>query len=204
MTQQWMFLKSNNNSLLLAGIIFLVLPIAVLAADWQQDFGKAEAIFNGRTQEDSIPLFEDLVSRISDESQRRLLTLEEVKLMARSLDYLGQSYFNMNQQENARKAFLNLLSLDPDYKINEDLVSSKIVNFFGELKKEHLARKPADNPQRPLILETGVEQLRRYDAAAAADSFQRLITENPADAEARSAMSEAWYVLGFDKRARLE
>ena len=58
---------------------------------------------------------------------------------------LGISEFHMGDQAQARAAFVNLLSFDPDYALDAFLVPPAIVDFFDKVKKEH---EPALAPLR--------------------------------------------------------
>ncbi len=52
---------------------------------------------------------------------------------------LGISEFHLGDQAQARAAFVNLLSFDPDYTLDPFLVPPPIVDFFDRVKKEHEA-----------------------------------------------------------------
>ena len=116
----------------------VLLPLSGITEDWNKAFQEAELAFQGRNQTACIPLFENLIRQIGEEAKSRLLTADEKQLLVRSLDYLGQTHFNLNQQEKSRAAFLKLLELDPDYTMSEDLVSSKIIALFQELKAKNM------------------------------------------------------------------
>jgi len=58
---------------------------------------------------------------------------------------LGISEFHMGDQAQARAAFVNLLSFDPDFALDAFLVPPAIVDFFDKVKKEH---EPALAPLR--------------------------------------------------------
>jgi hypothetical protein len=50
---------------------------------------------------------------------------------------LGISEFQLGDQDQARAAFVALLSLDPDYGLDPFLVPPPIVEFFDRVKREH-------------------------------------------------------------------
>ena len=50
---------------------------------------------------------------------------------------LGLSEYNLGDRAAARTAFVNLLSFDPDYKLDPFLVPPPIVDFFDKVKREH-------------------------------------------------------------------
>jgi hypothetical protein len=58
---------------------------------------------------------------------------------------LGISEYHLGDQPQARAAFVNLLSHDPDYALDPFLVPPAIVEFFDRVKREH---EPALAPLR--------------------------------------------------------
>ncbi len=58
---------------------------------------------------------------------------------------LGISEYHLGDQAQARAAFVNLLSHDPDYALDPFLVPPPIVEFFDRVKREH---EPALAPLR--------------------------------------------------------
>jgi len=50
---------------------------------------------------------------------------------------LGISEYHLGDMNQARSAFVNLLSYDPDYALDPFLVPPPIVEFFDRVKKEH-------------------------------------------------------------------
>ena len=69
---------------------------------------------------------------------KRPLTEPERLLLHRSLDYLGQGFFLEGQQEEAQNVFLKLIESDPNYRMNEELISSKIISFVQEIKNKNV------------------------------------------------------------------
>ncbi len=105
---------------------------------WKADFEKAEAVFNSEQQSASTPLFQDLIRQLTEEKVKRPLTEPERQLLLKSLDYLGQDFYLAEQQDEARGVFLKLIEIEPNYKLNEDLVSPKIIDFFHQIKTENM------------------------------------------------------------------
>lgn len=106
--------------------------------EWAKAFQEAEAMFNSAEQTSSIPMFENLVTKITEEKIKRGLTEPELFLLYKSLDYLGQANYNEGEQEKSSLVFLKLLELNPNYQLDESLVSSKIINFVAKIKQENL------------------------------------------------------------------
>lgn len=50
---------------------------------------------------------------------------------------LGIAEWNLGDKAQARSAFVSLLSVDPDYKLDPFLVPPAIVEFFEEVRREH-------------------------------------------------------------------
>ncbi len=84
---------------------------------------------------------------------------------------LGISEYHLGDQAQARGAFVNLLSHDPDYALDPFLVPPPIVEFFDRVKREHEpALAPLRDRRRALR-----EQERLADAAK-----RRLLAEEQA------------------------
>ncbi len=115
-------------------------PIAeeALQMEWAKTFQEAESIFNSADQASSIPMFETLITQITEEKVKRGLTDPELLLLLRSLDYLGQANYNEGEQEKSRLVFLKLMELNPNYQLNQDLTSPKIIEFVRRIKDENL------------------------------------------------------------------
>ena len=115
-----------------------LIPEEAQQQKWTQAFQAAEKVFNSETQNDSIALFQNLIADITAEKVKRSLSDAEKLMLVRSLDYLGQAFFLEDQASQAREVFLKLIELEPNYKMNEDLVSPKIIDFVEKIKAENL------------------------------------------------------------------
>jgi tetratricopeptide (TPR) repeat protein len=115
-----------------------LIPEEMQQQKWTEAFQNAEKVFNSENQADCIPMFQDLITQITQEKMKRPLTDAEKLFLLRSLDYLGQAFFLEEQPEQARGVFTKLIELEPNYKMNEDLVSPKIVDFVNKLREESL------------------------------------------------------------------
>lgn len=121
--------------------LFLCAAIVVHAQskDWSDRFSEAQQKFESRQQDESIPMLERLIQSIENESKQRTLTKDEQSIIEKSCDLLGQAEFNRNEQAKAKSAFRKLIEWNPDYKMNEDLVSQKITKLFESEKRGSLA-----------------------------------------------------------------
>ena len=115
-----------------------MIPEEAQQEQWSHIFQEAEKVFNSENQSACIAMFQDLISQLTEQKIRRTLTEPERILLLRSLDYLGQAFFLEGQPEESGRVFLKLIELDPNYRINEDLVSSKIIRFAEEIRSQNL------------------------------------------------------------------
>lgn len=135
-----------------------LIPEEAQLQNWTKAFTEAEAVFNSVDQPQSIPLFQTLIANITAEKMKRSLTEPERLLLLKSLDYLGQGFYLEGQPEEARNVFLKLIETDPNYTMNADLVSSKIIDFVNEIKAESLgALSISSTPPGATIEIDGIE-----------------------------------------------
>ncbi len=106
--------------------------------EWKATFQLAESVINTKSEQDAIPIFRKMIGEISNERAKRPLTPEENALLAKGLDHLAQAFFNSNEMDKANETYLQLIDVDPNYKLNEDLVSPKIVQMFERIKQQTL------------------------------------------------------------------
>lgn len=115
-----------------------LIPEEAQLQTWNRMFAEAEAVFKSENQPQSIPLFQDLIAKITAEKMKRPLTEPERMLLLKSLDYLGQGFYLEGQEEESKNVFVKLIETDPNYGLNEQLVSPKIIDFVNELKSASL------------------------------------------------------------------
>ena len=109
------------------------------ATDYSVQFEEAQAKFNSAYQTESIPMFEKLLLNLETKAKQEGLDEKEIGFLTRSYDMLGQAQFNNNDQSSAKTAFLKLLEWNPDYQMDEELVSKKIVDLLNIVKRDNLA-----------------------------------------------------------------
>lgn len=105
---------------------------------WAKAFQEAEKVFNSENQTSSIPMFEGLITQITEQKVKRGLTDPEMLLLLRSLDYLGQANYNEGETEKSKLVFLKLMELNPNYQLNQELTSPKIIDFVKKIKDQNL------------------------------------------------------------------
>ncbi len=128
-----------NRFRLAALFLFAAIVVHAQSKDWNDRFSEAQQKFESRQQDQSIPMLERLIQSIENESKQRTLIKDEQSIIEKSYDLLGQAEFNRNEQAKAQSAFRKLIEWNPDYKINEDLVSQKIIKLFESEKRGSLA-----------------------------------------------------------------
>jgi tetratricopeptide (TPR) repeat protein len=84
---------------------------------------------------------------------------------------LGISEFQLGDQPQARTAFVNLLSHDPDYALDPFLVPPAVVEFFDRVKREY---EPTLAPLRER------KRVLREQSRLAEDARRRLLAEEQA------------------------
>jgi len=117
--------------------------------NWEKAFQAAEAQFNSASQYSCVISFQNLIGKITDAQKTQTLSSQESDLLEKSLDYLGQTFFYNNEPEKARETFVRLILQNPNYHLNEDMVSPKIVEFVSQIRKQSLGTvtvisKPVD------------------------------------------------------------
>jgi hypothetical protein len=133
-------------------LLMLFVGTKLFGLNYSSEFKQAEVVFNSANQPQSIPMFEKLILSLETQAKERDLTEEERLLIAKSYDLLGQAHFNNDEELKAGSSFLKLIEWNPDYKMNEDLVSPKIVALLEETKRDNLAMLTIrTNPEGALV-----------------------------------------------------
>ncbi|RMG12624.1 MAG: tetratricopeptide repeat protein [Deltaproteobacteria bacterium] len=99
-----------------------------LAAETRGDLQRALDRFDYGNYEDAARLVEKLLA------EGRLV--EEGDLIE-AYRILGLSYYYLKRREKARSAFVRLLSLEPDYRLDPFFHPPKIVEFFDQVRAEN-------------------------------------------------------------------
>lgn len=115
-----------------------MLPEEVQQQEWSKAFQHAEEQFNSADQASSITSFQNLIAQITEAKIKRGLSEPEQLLLWKSLDYLGQALYNEGRLDEAQQVFLKLTELSPNYSLNEDAVSPKIIEFVKKIKAQNL------------------------------------------------------------------
>lgn len=115
-----------------------MLPEEAQQEQWSKAFQAAEDVFKSEDQAASIPMYQDLISQITEQRLKRPLSDPERLLLFRSLDHLGLAFFFDGQNEQSGQVFLKLIELNPNYELDQATVSSKIIDFYNKIKNQNL------------------------------------------------------------------
>ena len=124
--------------------LYIILIAQILSAgpgeleSWKKMFQAAESQFNSASQYSCVAPFQDLINKMTSFQENGTFSNEESDLLEKSLDYLGQTFFDNNEPEKAKVAFTRLILQNPNYKLDEDMMSPKIIDFFSQIKKQSL------------------------------------------------------------------
>jgi hypothetical protein len=122
----------------ICALFLLLLSSWSYAVEYSIQFEEAQARFNSPDQTESIPMFQKFIVSLETKAQQEGLNEKELSLLTSSYNLLGQAQFNNNDQAGASAAFLELLKWNPDYELDEDLVSKKIIDLLSEIKRDNL------------------------------------------------------------------
>ncbi|HSP07471.1 MAG TPA: PEGA domain-containing protein, partial [Acidobacteriota bacterium] len=115
-----------------------MLPEEAQQEQWSKAFQAAEDVFKSEDQSASIPLYQALVAQITEQRLKHDLNGPEQLLLYRSLDHLGLAFFNDGQKEQSGQVFLKLIELNPNYELDQATVSSKIIDYYNQIKNQNL------------------------------------------------------------------
>jgi tetratricopeptide (TPR) repeat protein len=121
--------------------------------EWKATFQLAESVINTKSERDAIPIFRKMIGEISAERAKRPLLPEETALLAKGLDHLAQAFFNSNEMSKANETFLQLIDVDPNYQLNEDLVSPKIIQMYDQIKHQMLGTLSVQPTPKDAVVE---------------------------------------------------
>ena len=124
--------RSRHASLL---CLALALTPAIARAQEESETASAEAE-GARHVADGRRLYAELDFPGSVDAMRRALAVPGLPdaLRLEAFEYLGSAYVVLEQTEQARRAFLSMLELDPYHTVREPSGSPKIARFVEELR----------------------------------------------------------------------
>ena len=115
-------------------------------------FAEAETLFNSTDpadQDDSLPLFGQLVEQLEPQHGAGQLNPELQRLLARSLAYRAQVHFNFGEVELVETGLSRMLEINPAADLDRSQASPKLVTQFDALRRRMLGEinfvlEPAD------------------------------------------------------------
>jgi hypothetical protein len=130
-----------------------VIPIVLVALLTAQNPSGPEAIFQSAIEDFEFGEHAQAAGKLRS-------VLEPIKLKARedlivARQYLGACYHLLDDRPNAKKEFALLLALDPNHKLDPEVFSPALVQFFEEVRAEaglkHQQVSPVPPPPPPVI-----------------------------------------------------
>lgn len=112
-------------------IVFSLLLIAQTAA---QTAGAPESVFKSAVEDFEFGEHAQAAEKLRSVLEPILLASREDVIVARQ--YLGACYHLLNDRTKAKKEFSMLLALDPTHKLDPEVFSPALVQFFEEVRTE--------------------------------------------------------------------
>ncbi len=103
-----------------------------------QQFDEALQLFNDpQRQSQSIDFFAQIIATVDDERRTREDVPDEiVSLQQRALEHRARAFFTAGQLQGASDDFRQLLLDNPRYGLDTEALSSRLVDFFEDQKKQ--------------------------------------------------------------------
>ncbi|NOX90191.1 MAG: hypothetical protein GXO77_14320 [Calditrichaeota bacterium] len=89
---------------------------------------KVQQLYESLQFEKAIDLSRDLLKSNIKFSPKDLILIHQ---------FAGYSFFNLGQPDSAKKYFLTILTIDPDYQFDPVNTSPKIIKFFNRIKQNY-------------------------------------------------------------------
>ena len=151
-------------------LVLLVVASPAYAATPELDLKGVRDRFEYGDYADAAKLAKSLID------EGRLVTEDQ---LVEAYRVLGLSLFYMDQKDDARSAFVSLLSIEPDYRLDPFFHPPRVVEFFDKVKAQNEALLAPIREQKKRI----AEEKRRQEEAR-----QRLLQE---EARRREAHADA-------------
>ena len=91
--------------------------------------------FNGEQQSRSIVMFEEIISTLARLRLTTDLPENAEQMLLRSYELRARAFFNIGSESEARESFRQLIRVRPDYALNEEEVSPKLVTVYNSVKE---------------------------------------------------------------------
>ena len=105
-----------------------------IAPELTQLFDRAVELFGTVDQADSIPLFTRLIEEL--EPLVGIGGDEVVRLLTEALSRRAAAQFNFGDTQQAEADLRRLIELDPDYSLDQEMASRKLIELFDEVRDQ--------------------------------------------------------------------
>jgi len=184
-------LQTGLGRRLLRTIVTLALLVSITAAMPAQQqvapppetseelFALARDMFASARQPDSIALFSRLITRL-ELAAPETLSAGEHQLITDSLYFRARASLNIGDESTAREDLRSLLSLEPGFAIERQLVSPKLVELFDDIRNEVVGELQLSIvPQDATILLDGTLVGNAYSIISTSAGTHALRVERP-------------------------
>lgn len=116
--------------------------ISDIISDLKDNYESARAIHFSVSQSECIPLFNDIIDKIEsiiDDLEDDGIINDLEKMLLDSHMFIGITYFNAGEEEEAISEFKKIISIDTNYSPDRSLISNTIINAFDNVRKENTA-----------------------------------------------------------------
>lgn len=165
---------SGARGLFLLAVLVLLLPVlcppltaqitgrdlpGYSLADTEQLLQASLALFHSSRQEESVPGFSDILDTIRLHTPAEELSGAERRLMITCYEHRARALFNQGHSTEAGHDLRSLLSLEPGFQLDPNLVSPKIIQLFQSVRDDLIGSVSvtAIPPSSPLVID-GVER----------------------------------------------
>ncbi len=101
----------------------------------QDQLARAIAEFEGPNQSRSIVLFDDIIGRLEGVERQSGLPVRGRDILVQAYELRARAYFSIGLQEKASADFRQLVQIKPDYTLNKEKVSPKVIEVYNLVKK---------------------------------------------------------------------
>ena len=107
-----------------------------LGQDVQETFDEAVELFEVLQQAEAIPLFGQIIDSLQAGAEARTLDLQDREIFFDSLSFRARAAFNLSNTEVVDEDLSLALGLHPDYRCEERLVTSRLIDRCTALRDE--------------------------------------------------------------------
>ncbi len=113
-------------------LLFFLLQPALKAQSAYDKVMKVQELYQSLKFEEAIQYSRQLLRSDTPFTKEQLILIHQ---------FTAYAFFNLAQTDSARKHFVDILIMDPQYQLDPVTTSPKIIRFFNDLKKEMKQKK---------------------------------------------------------------